>query len=165
MLLAADQAGKVYFSDTPEMIAGGTPAIVRLKADKALTNPVTFSASNASVCDSIFMQTAGRYNMTGTFTKATYSDIETFAFADGHGGSVAPKATSCSPFRACFQAIGLPTGFETLTIDTTTYNTTGIDELRHEATDDSQPYYNLSGQRVLHPRRGIYLHGGKAVIK
>lgn len=165
MLLAADQAGKVYFSDTPEMIAGGTPAIVRLKADKELTNPVTFSASNASVCDSIFMQTAGRYNMTGTFTKATYSDIETFAFADGHGGSVAPKATSCSPFRACFQAIGLPTGFERLTIDTTTYNTTAIDELRHEVTDDTQPYYNLSGQRVLHPRRGIYLHGGKAVIK
>lgn len=44
-------------------------------------------------------------------------------------------------------------------------NATGIDELRHEASDDAQPYYNLSGQRVLHPRRGIYIHGGKAVIK
>ena len=165
MLLAADQAGKVYFSDTPEMIAGGTPAIVRLKADKALTTPLTFSASNAYVSDSIYMQTAGRYNMTGTFTKLQESDVETFVFADGKGGSAVPKGTACSPFRACFQAIGLPTGFETLTIDTTTYNTTAIDALRHEASDDAQPYYNLSGQRVLHPRRGIYIHGGKAVIK
>ena len=165
MQLAADCAGKVYFTSTNDMPYFGTPYIVRLKADKALTNPVTFSASNAYVCDSIYMQTAGRYNMTGTFTKLQESDVETFVFADGKGGSAVPKGTACSPFRACFQAIGLPTGFETLTIDTTTYNTTGIDELRHEATDDSQPYYNLSGQRVLYPRRGVYIHGGRVVIK
>ena len=165
MQLAADCAGKVYFTSTNDMPYFGTPYIVRLKADKALTNPVTFSASNAYVSDSVYMQTAGRYNMTGTFTKLQESDVETFVFADGKGGSAVPKGTACSPFRACFQAIGLPTGFETLTIDTTTYNTTAIDALRHEASDDAQPYYNLSGQRVLYPRRGVYIHGGKAVIK
>jgi hypothetical protein len=132
--------------------------------DYILEGAVTFSATDAYVCDSIYMQTAGRYNMTGTFTKLQESDVETFVFADGKGGSAVPKGTACSPFRACFQAIGLPTGFETLTIDTTTYNTTGIDELRHEATDDSQPYYNLSGQRVATPTRGIYIKNGKKYI-
>ena len=126
--------------------------------------PVTFSATDAYVCDSIYMQTAGRYNMTGSFIKLQNPSAETFAFADGQGGSVVPKATSCSPFRACFQAIGMPTGFESLTIDTTTYNPTAIEILSHEVGDDSQPYYNLSGQRVVHPRRGLYIRGGRKVV-
>ena len=162
MLLVADQAGKAYFTNTPDMPSVGIPYLVRLKADKALTSPVTFSATNAYVSDSIYMQTAGRYNMTGSFTKLQNPSVETFAFADGQGGSVVPKGTSCSPFRACFQAIGMPTGFENLTIDTSTY--TAIDALRHEVSDDSQPYYNLSGQRVLHPGRGLYIRGGRKVV-
>ena len=162
MLLVADQAGKAYFTNTPDMPSVGIPYLVRLKADKALTSPVTFSATNAYVSDSIYMQTAGRYNMTGSFIKLQNPSAETFAFADGQGGSVVPKGTSCSPFRACFQAIGMPTGFENLTIDTSTY--TAIDALRHEVSDDSQPYYNLSGQRVLLPGRGLYIRGGRKVV-
>ena len=164
MLLVADQAGKVYFANTPDLLSVGIPYLVRLKADKALANPVTFSATDAYVCDSIYMQTAGRYNMTGSFIKLQNPSAETFAFADGQGGSVVPKVTSCSPFRACFQAIGMPTGFESLTIDTTTYNAAAIENLSHGVGDDSQPYYNLSGQRVLHPRRGLYIRGGRKVM-
>ena len=162
--LAADQAGKVYFANTPDMPSVGIPYLVRLKSDKVLTHPVTFSAANAYVCDSIYMQTAGRYNMTGAFLKMQDASVETFAFADGQGSSVVPKATTCSPFRACFQAIGIPTGFESLTIDTTAYNATAIDVQRHEADDHSHTYYNLSGQRVLQPRRGLYIHDGKKVV-
>ena len=29
----------------------------------------------------------------------------------------------------------------------------------------AQPYYNLSGQRVLHPRRGLYIQGGRKIVK
>lgn len=164
LLLVADHAGKAYFANIIDMPSVGVPYLVRLKADKALANPVTFSATDAYVCDSIYMQTAGRYNMTGSFIKLQNPSAETFAFADGQGGSVVPKATSCSPFRACFQAIGMPTGFESLTINTTTYNAAAIENLSHEVGDDSQPYYNLSGQRVLHPRRGLYIRGGRKVM-
>lgn len=164
MELCCDQAGKVYFTSIKDMPYVGTPYIVRLKADKKLTNAVVFSAQNAYVCDSVYMMTAGRYNMTGSFVKTAYTQGETYAFADGKSGSVVPKGTSCSPFRACFQTIGMPMNFETLAIDATTYGPTAIDVLRNDADDNSQPCYNLSGQRVLHPRRGLYIRGGKKFI-
>ena len=165
MLLYADLPGKVYLTNTDEMPVIGSPMFLRLKADKKLTNPVTFSATNVEVCDSVYAMTAGRYHLVGSFVKAAYPDVETFSFADGKGGSIIPKTTTCSPFRASFQPIGMPTNFENLIIDATTYGPTSIDVRRTDADATAQPYYNLSGQRVLHPRRGLYIQGGRKIVK
>lgn len=43
-------------------------------------------------------------------------------------------------------------------------NVTGINGIGKDADHDNAPYYNLNGQRVEHPQRGIYIHNGKKVI-
>ena len=42
---------------------------------------------------------------------------------------------------------------------------TGIDALKNTKTDADGDYYNLSGQRVERPSKGVYIHNGRKVIK
>lgn len=42
---------------------------------------------------------------------------------------------------------------------------TGIQTLKQERPADGGIYYNLSGQRVEHPTKGLYIHNGRVVIK
>lgn len=42
---------------------------------------------------------------------------------------------------------------------------TGIQTIQHERPADGGIYYNLSGQRVEHPTKGLYIHNGRVVIK
>lgn len=47
-----------------------------------------------------------------------------------------------------------------LTVDD---ETTGVDAVKGMKTDGE--YYNLKGQRVAHPSKGVYIHNGRKVIK
>ena len=42
---------------------------------------------------------------------------------------------------------------------------TGIQTIQQERPADGGIYYNLSGQRVEHPTKGLYIHNGRVVIK
>ena len=42
---------------------------------------------------------------------------------------------------------------------------TGIDALKNTKTDADGDYYNLSGQRVERPSKGVYIHNGRKIIK
>ena len=44
----------------------------------------------------------------------------------------------------------------------TVNHTTGIDE--YSGITDHPYYYSLSGQRLIHPRKGIYIYKGKKVV-
>ena len=41
---------------------------------------------------------------------------------------------------------------------------TGIQTIQHERPADGGIYYNLSGQRVEHPTKGLYIHNGNKVV-
>ncbi len=55
-----------------------------------------------------------------------------------------------------------------LTEDTTTDDVTGISEVYREATDvkgkNDSKLYNLNGQRVDMPEKGVYIMNGKKVV-
>ena len=42
--------------------------------------------------------------------------------------------------------------------------TTGISTLHKASAPDTQPLYNLQGQRVAHPKKGVYIKQGKKVL-
>ena len=42
--------------------------------------------------------------------------------------------------------------------------TTGIEELKNSKTEELKSYYNLNGQRVANPTKGLYIVNGKKVI-
>ncbi|MDD6552648.1 MAG: choice-of-anchor J domain-containing protein [Prevotellaceae bacterium] len=49
-------------------------------------------------------------------------------------------------------------------VDITGTSVDGIDQIEtKKASDDSNAYYNLRGERVIHPSHGIYIHGGKKI--
>lgn len=43
-------------------------------------------------------------------------------------------------------------------------NTTGIEELQNANNEELKSYYNLNGQRVVNPTKGLYIVNGKKVI-
>ena len=43
-------------------------------------------------------------------------------------------------------------------------NTTGVNDVRSKMDDVRGEYYNLAGQRVAQPTKGIYISNGKKVI-
>ena len=43
-------------------------------------------------------------------------------------------------------------------------DTTGIEELKNSKTEELKSYYNLNGQRIANPSKGLYIVNGKKVI-
>ncbi len=70
-----------------------------------------------------------------------------------------------SPFRAFCTPIGSQNPANQLTIRLTFETPTGIKEILDNETNDLQgPYYNINGQRVSRPGKGIYIVNGKKII-
>jgi hypothetical protein len=42
---------------------------------------------------------------------------------------------------------------------------TGIADIRGKLSEGSKAYYNLNGQRVANPSKGVFIVNGKIVIK
>ena len=164
--LLGDQPGKVYVGHTDELPMAAKPYLLRLKADAPLKNPVTFTAENAIITDSIATAAAGLYYLQGSFSKRTLTGEECFGFADGKSDTVVPTTDNCSPFRAYFQAIGMPTNFKSLAIDDQTLDPTGIKAIKSKADESCENNtYNLSGQRVSGAYKGIVIKNGIKVVK
>jgi hypothetical protein len=164
--LLGDQPGKVYVGHSDELPMAAKPYLLRLKADAPLKNPVTFTAKDAIITDSIATAAAGLYYFQGSFSKRQLAGEECFGFADGKSNTVVPTTDNCSPFRAYFQAIGMPTNFESLAIDDQTLDPTGIKTVNAKTEEgNEEKAYNLSGQRVSGAYKGIIIKNGIKVVK
>ncbi len=140
----------------------GVPA--NTSSGKSLTNaPITFSADEVEVATAKAIITGRDYKMVGTFTGLSSS--ENIYVLDSEGAAFVPGAQSVSPFRAYFMPIGTPTPASKLSISLSTDTHSGINDII-----DEQPacapsvYYNLNGQRVTRPGKGIYIVDGKKVV-
>ena len=72
---------------------------------------------------------------------------------------------SVNPFHAYCVPIGTPNPASQLTIKLTFNTPTGISEIFDNETNDLQgPYYNINGQRVSRPGKGIYIVNGKKIL-
>ena len=163
--LLGDQPGKVYVGHTDELPAAAKPYLLRLKTDSPLKNPVSFTAKDAIISDSITTATAGLYHLQGSFSKIQLTGEECFSFADGKGDTVVPTTDSCAPFRAYFQTIGMPTNFESLVIDDQTLKPAGVEAIRNKSDEGRENNtYNLSGQRVSAAYKGIVIKNGMKVV-
>ena len=74
---------------------------------------------------------------------------------------------SVNPFHAFCVPIGSPDPANQLTIKLNfdTPSPTGVSEIfDNEANDLQGPYYNINGQRVSRPDKGIYIVNGKKIL-
>lgn len=154
-----EKPGSALMANHPYLM--GIPAVTN--SGKALADrTITFYADNVEVEGAKASVTGRNYKMMGTL--APIKDKADIYVLNADGSAFVP-GTSVSPFRAYFVPIGNAETASQLTISVPTDATTGINDIidRH-ATDGQGTYYNLNGQRVSNPSKGIYIQGGKKVI-
>ena len=159
-----EDGGTVYF-DFADNLYANTPYIIAVPGNKwgnqyDLTNKdITFYGSNVTIQATGNSSVSGNnYKFDGTTVGKTVTDSyllnsagENFVLGDG----------TLQPFRACFKGLKMLVGLPKLDIGSYNGSTTGINEVKAENNHD---YYNLQGQRVNQPRRGMYIIDGKKII-
>lgn len=149
--------GKVTMTSVDETDAN-TPYMFKPKETKVsakLVKVKTF-ASAPSTGDAHFIGTYNQESIVSTTTEQYYC----FKASDGKFVHVINTPMTVDPFRAYVKVLGESLG-RSLDIDTGD-DVTAIKNIK-VGTEDNV-YYDLSGRRVLYPKKGIYIVNGKKVI-
>lgn len=152
-LTAVDGTAITYSS--AETIAANSPVMI-----KAAPNDYEFTASNVSIAATADgVVTNGLLNG-GYATMTAAVDANNYVLQkngdDVNFYLVTETAATVMPFRAYLTA---PTNARALSFD---FNTTGVNHVK--VNSENAEVYNLNGQRVAAPQKGLYIVGGKKVI-
>lgn len=124
--------------------------------------PITFSADNVDLSIENSAITGLDYKMKGTM--APIKDEKEIYVLNDDGSAFVLGTHSVNPFHAFCVPIGSQDPANLLTIKLT-FEPAGISEISDNETDIQQgPYYNINGQRVSKPGKGIYIVNGKKVL-
>ena len=140
----------------------GVPAT--LDENRSLMNvPITFSADNVDMTFHSAAITGLDYKMKSTMSPI--KEEKDIYVLNSDGSAFVLGTHSVNPFHAYCVPIGSQNPADQLTIKLTFDTPTGISELFDNETNDLQgPYYNINGQRVSRPGKGIYIVNGKKIF-
>ena len=125
--------------------------------------PITFSADNVDMTFNSAAITGLEYKMKGTLSPI--KEEKGIYVLNSDGSAFVLGTHSVNPSHAFCVPIGSPNPADRLTIKLTFDAPTGISEIfDNEANDLQGPYYNINGQRVSRPGKGIYIVNGKKVL-
>jgi len=166
----SDEASTVNFAYTSTMKAN-TPYIIALPGNHWGTESdlssktIKFIGTSAAVSKTTGTEgvTGGNYRFLGSTTQVTTPNI--YCLNDA-GNSFTLKTSGGSPaFRAYFKPGTFDRSVTMLRLGSEPDGgTTGISNLRSKAEDLSGDYFNLAGQRVAQPTKGLYIVNGKKVL-
>ena len=153
--VATAAAGGSVTLEAVTTVPAGTPLMLIGTAGTEYTVPVAASASEPAV--NMFRAGDG----TTTFNAESTTSYDYILFTDGkfyriETGTAVPVGKA---YLHCDSDPTAGTGAPSLSIDFG--GTTGIDEVRGEMEDVRGEYYNLAGQRVANPAKGLYIVNGK----
>ena len=161
----SESDGVVNFGFADQLLAN-TPYIIAVPGDYwgvkwDLTNqPIQFIGHDVVIESSWQGAVSGNnYKFQGTLKDESVSDCYLMNAA---GNSFVLGSGSVPAFRAWFQPIKMLAGAR-LAIGTDD-GTTGIDSRLNGQQPTADGIYNLGGQRVTQPGKGLYIIGGKKVI-
>lgn len=106
-------------------------------------------------------------NFLGTATAKTFTDEEKAAgtyFVLRDGAFIWATPTTIAANRCWIVVPGTPSASSLVFNIIEEGNTTGVNDVRSKMDDVRGEYYNLAGQRVAQPTKGIYISNGKKVI-
>ena len=133
------------------VIAAGTPVIIKGNADDYAFTLTKSSADDASA------------NLLKASTGIT-ADGTQYILANGGSGVGFYKATPQTEIAAGVAYLVSPSGSAPYFIFGIEGGTTGIDAVQGSAFTVNGEYYNLAGQRVAQPTKGLYIVNGKKVV-
>ena len=106
------------------------------------------------------------YTFTGTFTTKTFtsSDNTTSRFVATRNELVTPNENSTLKSLRCYFTVPAAAA-RSLSFDVDEEgNTTGVADINRETITNNGDFFNLAGQRVAQPTKGLYIVNGKKVV-
>ena len=168
MEFSGESGSTVNFTTAPTPLEANVPYIIALPgADQGSLslvgkNTLTFEGDNVSVkANAKSAVTVSKYKFVGTMTN-TGSLNNIYALND-KGNTFQKGTASVTPFRAYFAGTSAAATATSLGIGFGG-NTTGIAELKTLRKVEDNNFYNLNGQRVSQPKKGLYIVNGKKVV-
>ena len=155
--LTTSTPDNLKFSTATDIVANQPYAIkVKTAVSNATFDGVTVKYSEAPT------QTVGDWQFVGTYTKGGIPEGSYF-FSSNMLYHAADDTNTIKAFRGWFTYTGAtPARQLTFSIDSDS-ETTGISEIENSKSK-IENYYNLNGQRVEQPTKGLYIVNGKKVI-
>ena len=154
-----------------EQMKANTPYIIAVPgntwgANWDLTDKkITFYGANANIeADALASVSGNSYKFAGTMQNKAVTDCYVM---NTDGNAFEKTSTTVAPFRAYFSPQAMipgQTAAASLHIGSEGNNPTGITEMTYDRQETKGAAYNLNGQRVAHPRKGLYIVDGKKVI-
>ena len=164
---AAESAGTVTltFTDAVLPVAAGTPVMVKLadaqESGDVILNGVALKTTTPTTVE----QTAGgsTFTLTGTYNNTDLKTNEAyFVSGDKFYHKAAGVDLTAAPFRAYIVQTGAAPSRVLFNLEG---ETTGIGEkVAVDSETADAPVYNLAGQRVAQPTRGLYIVNGKKIV-
>ncbi len=154
----------ISFTASPDNVAAGTGLILKGEAGATVTIPVATSGTDLSAtnklvgCPTATTITSGTANYENIYvlgaSKAEFQNIKNWI--DTNSSLEIPAG------KAYLDATGVSTA------PTLTFNfggeSTGISEMRNAQSTMFNEVYNLNGQRVAQPTKGLYITNGRKVV-
>lgn len=166
---SSENGNTVFFNYANKMKAN-TPYIIAVPGDTwganwDLTNKdITFRGeAGAHIAQTASSSVSGNnYKFAGTMTGENVTDMYVMNVA---GNAFNKTTAAVAPFRAYFKPMKMLEGAgSTLYIASEKNQLTGINEVNREPITNGS-YFNLNGQRVSQPGKGLYIINGKKVVK
>ncbi len=163
-----DGVSTVDFDFTSEMKAN-TPYIVAFPGDhwgeayNLSGKTIKFIGNNVTVHQggTLSTVTGANYRFIGNTVQDNTANI--YGINDAGSSFVLKLTGGSAPFRAYFKPGIFDSSVTSLGIGNGG-STTGIVEMKNERRVDSDNYYNLNGQRVSQPSKGLYIKNGKKFV-
>lgn len=162
------ESGSIVNFDFANELKANTPYIIAVPGNAwgakwNLTNKdITFCGSNVTIEASSTTSVSGNnYKFVGTMKSESLSESY---LLNAEGTAFTLSNGTVDPFRAWFKSLKMLAGAAPkLNIGNDNNSTTGNIGIQRESIGNDN-YYNLNGQRVEHPGRGLYIIDGKKVI-
>ena len=138
-------------------IEAGKPYLVKPNND--IVNPTYSNVTLTSAASQDV--TKGNYSFIATYAPKQLATDKTEMFITTNGYLAYPQTSESATLKGMRAYIKVPQNANvSLFID----GATGIDEVRSKTDDIRSGYYNLNGQRVTQPGKGLYIVNGKKLI-
>jgi len=151
------------FADASLPVAAGTPILVKLAA--AASNVSFEGVDLKTSAITPVAKTAGgsTFTLTGTYASTNLASEEVYLVSNTKFyHKKAGDALTASPFRAYIVQTGDSPAH--IGFDLEDGGTTGIVEINAIRNTMSESIYNVAGQRVAQPTKGLYIVNGKKVV-
>ena len=149
----------VTFTELNQTVLANTGVLLQGEASESYKIPVV--ASGTAVTENAFLVNEGGTTFTG--------DVDYYYFGLKKNtltfGTFDPSSVAIPASKAYLKVLKSSiVGGARLNISFGDDNTTGVADVRSKMADVRGGYYNLSGQRVDQPQKGLYIVNGKKVI-